>query len=70
MFSVFFFGFLRFPDAPLHACQGPGGYCGKYGKPHSAAEFRGFTLWQNLLFVLWPLGMVAILLIWAADRER
>ena len=70
MVSVLIYGFARFPDAPIRECAGPGGYCGKHGKPHTEAEYRSFATWQSVLFSLWPLGMLALFLIWLADRER
>jgi hypothetical protein len=57
--AVFFYGFLRYPDAPLHACGTPAGYCGKWGKPHTADDYHGFIVWQRTLFLVWPFAMIA-----------
>jgi hypothetical protein len=62
--AVFFYGFLRYPDAPFHACQTAAGYCGKWGKPHTADEYRGFIAWQRMLVLLWPLAMIAAFILY------
>ena len=58
MGSVFFYGWFKYPDAPIQACAGKLGYCGKQGQPHSFLEYRQFMTWQTTLFVVWPMGML------------
>jgi hypothetical protein len=59
-----------FPDAPIQLCRDsgsrcgaltcrPGSYYGKQGQAESAADFQRFRVWQNGLFVIWPIGFVA-----------
>jgi hypothetical protein len=56
---LFIYGLIRFPDAPLHAC-GDHSYCGKQGQPHTQKQFEDFDIWQNTLFWVWPIGMLAL----------
>jgi hypothetical protein len=63
--SLFGYGLVRFPDAPLHACVDHG-YC---GKPHTEREFEAFEIWQNTLFWVWRVGMI-VLYILNRDRIR
>jgi len=63
MFVTFFYGWFQFPDAPLHQCSGPSGYCGKEGQSHSLADYQAFELWQTTIFILWPIGMLASFLL-------
>ncbi len=60
---LFCYGWFRYPDGPLHPCTGPTGYCGKQGQPHTFAEYQAFELWQTTLFVVWPVGMLALFLL-------
>ena len=59
MGTLFFYGWFRYPDAPLHPCDGPTGYCGKQGQPHSLSEFRAFGVWQTALLIVWPAGLLS-----------
>ncbi|KJC35881.1 hypothetical protein UP09_32435 [Bradyrhizobium sp. LTSP885] len=61
MGAVFFYGMVRFPDAPLHECAT--GFCGKQGQPHTIADYRAFNAWQTTLFVIWPFGLVSLYLL-------
>jgi hypothetical protein len=63
MGAVFLYGWFRFPDAPIHQCSGPLGYCGKQGQAHPFADYQAFELWQTTLFLLWPAGMLALFLL-------
>ena len=67
MMSVFYYGWFKYPDAPIHECSGPTGFCGKQGQPHTALEFQQFEIWQTSLFVIWPMGMLIVFLI---NRKR
>lgn len=60
---LFFYGWFRYPDGPLHSCDGPMGYCGKQGQPHTLPEYQAFVVWQASLFVVWPAGMLALFLL-------
>jgi hypothetical protein len=66
MLILFVYGLVRFPDAPLHTCVDHG-YCGKQGQPHTQREFEAFEIWQNTLFWIWPIGMVAL---YVLNRDR
>jgi hypothetical protein len=63
---LFAYGLIRFPDAPLHVCSDHG-YCGKQGQPHTQKEFENFDLWQNTLFWVWPIGVLALYIL---NRDR
>jgi hypothetical protein len=45
------YALVRFPDVPFHECAG--GYCGKRGLLHTAAEYHEFLVWQCLLLIGW-----------------
>jgi hypothetical protein len=60
------YGFVRYPDAPLHPC-GVHDYCGKQGQRHTANEFAQFQAWQTMLEWTWIPGMVVLYLL---NRDR
>ena len=66
MLAIYAYGFIRFPDSPIHPCP-EHGYCGKLGQPHTEDEYVAFSHWQTLLFVVWPVGMLSFYLI---SRKR
>ncbi len=71
MAGVFSYGMLRYPDAPIHPCSGPTGYCGKQGQPHSLAEYQAFEFWQTTLISIWPIGMLALVALrWKTLTKR
>jgi hypothetical protein len=63
---IFAYGLIRFPDAPLHSCV-EHDYCGKQGQPHTRKDFEQFEIWQNTLFCIWPIGMLALFFL---NRDR
>ncbi len=69
MMALLLYGFVRFPDAPLHIC--PSGYCGKQGQPHTLSEYSDFRVWERTLFICWPIGMVTLFLLqrWTRDDK-
>jgi hypothetical protein len=67
MALVFAYGVFLYPDAPIKTCSS--GYCGKYGRAHTAAEFDDFMRWEHALFVVWPAGVVALVLLKPASRR-
>jgi hypothetical protein len=62
MACVFQFGYVRFPDAPIGPC-GVDRYCGKQGQPHTADAFTSYRRWERTMFVVWPVGMLAIFVV-------
>ena len=79
MLTWFFGGILLYSDAPIHLCNPranylytvhPDGYCGKQGQPHTALDFQRFTLWQDVLFWLWPLGMCALIILRSREPKK
>lgn len=58
MAAVFILGLALYPDNPIHPCDGPGGYCGKQGQPHTVANYNGFRLWERTILIVWPLGFL------------
>lgn len=70
MGSLFFYGWFRYPDAPIYKCSGGVGYCGKQGQPHSRADYQAFELWQTVLFILWPVGMLAMFFLGRGKRRN
>jgi len=67
MMLVFFYGWFKYPDAPIHECASPTGFCGKQGPPHSKEEHHAFEVWQTSLFVIWPAGMA---ILFGLNRKR
>jgi hypothetical protein len=72
MVTWFCGGLAMFPDAPIHPCAAdrpylyshhPYGYCGKQGQSHTAIDFHNFNTWQNVLFWIWPPGMLCLVLL-------
>lgn len=60
--AVFMYGIVMFTYAPYRACEG-GPYCDKQKNHRTEAEFEAFKHWETLLFVSWPFGMIAALLL-------
>jgi hypothetical protein len=63
LIGVLVYGVFEFPDAPYSPCHGATGYCGKWGIAHSPSEFRRFSVWQTTLLVVWPAGMLIVLVL-------
>jgi len=61
MGAVFFYGVLSFPYSPIEAC--PTGYCGKGGHPYSATEYQAYREWLALMSIVWPTGMLTLLIL-------
>jgi hypothetical protein len=54
---------VQFPDEPLAPCQGPGGYCGKQGQPHTAADYSRYRDWTTAQFAVLGLGLIGLVII-------
>ncbi len=79
MAALFIYGMGRFPDGPIHKCvvsrgyaiiQHPSGYCGKQGQPHTAEDYRIFEVWEETLFVTWPIGLAALFALRKMQQKR
>ena len=68
MVVLFAYGLIRYPDLPIREC--PSGYCGRQGQPHTAAEYNAFSIWQTTLFIVWPIGMLMMLLLQRGKPKR
>ena len=68
MVVLFVCGLMRYPDLPIREC--PSGYCGGQGQPHTAAEYNAFSIWQTTLFIVWPIGMLTLLLLQRGKPKR
>ena len=68
MVVLFVYGLIRYPDLPIREC--PSGYCGRQGQPHTAAEYNAFKIWQRTLFIVWPIGMLIMLLLQRGKPKR
>jgi predicted secreted protein len=68
MVVLFVYGLIRYPDLPIRDC--PSGYCGRQGQPHTAAEYNAFKIWQTTLFIVWPIGMLIMLLLQRGKPKR
>ena len=78
MFSAGGYGLVRFPDSPIHKCGAeanylyrvhPYGYCGKQGQSRTAADYASFERWQNTMFVIWPVGLLALAVLQILTRR-
>jgi hypothetical protein len=58
--SVFGYGLLRFPDAPISRCAHM--FCGKTGQLHTLADYQAFRIWEPLMIITF----VVSALIWLA----
>ena len=67
--GVFFYGAVRYPDAPYRPCAA-GPFCGKGNRPHTEEQYRAFLAWQNTLIISFPFGMAASLLLGRRRRRR
>lgn len=62
-------GGIRFPDAPIVECST--GFCGKWGSHHSSDDYRLFRLWDTILWIYWPVAILALLLLnWRQFKVR
>ena len=72
MAAVFIYGAVRYHDAPLRECT-EHGYCGKWGRPHTADEYHAFIIWQTTLIVTWPIGILVLLCLawgWTSSQNN
>jgi hypothetical protein len=69
LFFYFFYGAAHFKP-PIVPCHIEGGYCSKDGTPKTAQDLKAFERWQTTIEVLWPLGMIGLLLVSRSDRKK
>ena len=50
--TVFIYGMIRYPDAPISAQDGK--FLGKQGQPHTRVDFEEFSHWERALWIAWP----------------
>jgi hypothetical protein len=62
MVCTFIYGFIRFPDSPIHPCAAHE-YCGKQGQPHTLNDYLAFDRWETFIFYLWPIGILSLFLL-------
>lgn len=62
MFTLFGYGLIKYPDAPLHPCI-RASYCGKQGQSHTQQQYDRFLAWQATFEWSWPIGMLALYLL-------
>jgi hypothetical protein len=79
MVVTFGYGIVRFADGPIHKCvegriylykQHPDGYCGKQGQSHTAADYASFEKWSDTMFIMWPLGIAALMILLRHHMRR
>jgi hypothetical protein len=58
MLALFVYGATRFHDGPINPCGS--GYCSTHGVAHTADDYVAYKGWEKTVFVIWPLGMVAL----------
>lgn len=57
---IFVWGIALYPDAPISPCAA--GFCGKWGRLHTAAEYHHFLIWQTVFLWTWvPAGLAGAL---------
>jgi hypothetical protein len=69
MLTLFGYGLVKYPDAPLHPCSSAG-YCGKQGQPHGMEQYERFRSWQAAFEWSWPIGMLALYLLNQGKFQR
>jgi hypothetical protein len=57
---MYFVGVTIYPDAPLHECAPPSGYCGKAGQDRTAADYYGFMVWRISVILTLVVGLIGI----------
>ena len=66
MAAVFVYGLIFYTDAPIHPCGN--GFCGKWGHPHTAAEYHAFLTWQATFLATWAVGLFITFGVWVLKR--
>jgi len=64
--SILAFGLVylvQFPDEPIRPCHGPGGFCGKQGQPHTAADYIRYRDWTMAHLIFVALGAIGLVII-------
>lgn len=63
------YGFVRFPDAPIHPC-GDSQFCGKRSRPHTEEQYRSFLAWEQAFLISAPFGFAAGFVLVRRSRRR
>ena len=50
--TVFIYGMVRYPDAPISARDW--GFFDVQGQPHTREQFEAFSRWETALWIAWP----------------
>lgn len=66
MMAVFWYGLIRFRDSPI-SLRKDGTYRGKFNHLHTKEDFEEFNTWETANNVVFPGGMIAVLLL---NREE
>lgn len=69
MLVIFFYGLIRYPDAPIKPCAVASGFCGKQNQARTLAEYEAFKRWETLLMICWPIGTVALIALGTRRRR-
>ena len=58
-------------EAVIVGCPAAGSaYCSTRGQPHTADEYRAYKSWEKTIWIVWPLGMAALALLWVMEKEN
>lgn len=66
--GMFIYGMVMFPDAPIS--PSPHGYYGRFGNPHSEAEYQHFVLWSRAYLAVFVLAMVYVIIKWVRGKKE
>jgi len=69
MFAVLIYGAIFYPDAPIQECRAGTGYCGKHNEVRTAADYEAFKRWETGLLIVWPIGMLFLLILSSKKRQ-
>jgi len=56
---IFVYGLVRFTDSPYVLCTDGVNYCGRSDRIHSPEHFAAFNQWKRAMFLSWPFGILA-----------
>ncbi len=63
MIVLWGWGLILYPDGPISPCAT--GFCGKFGRVHTALEYNHFLIWEAVIISTYLLAGIAALFNWA-----
>lgn len=66
--GMFVYGIAMFPDAPISPSLQ--GYYGRFGNPHSEAEYQHFVLWSQAYLAVFILAVIYCIIKWVREKKE